>query len=241
MRNVIRQTIRPIFKTLQYTALMQAVEEEFEIQSYSGATSRHFEYPFGISELVELNKKSSIKSVLDAGSYGSPFALILAGLGFKVTGVDLIDWDIVFPNYQHVVGDLKSLPFDDNQFDAITSISTMEHLGLPRFGEKVIKDGDVMGVKDLVRVLKPGGFLVLTVPYAQNSALYQNKHRVYNKSSFKRLIGKLVVKKERFFAPIDDPRMFRPCTKQEIESFKSVNGSHGVICIIGQKPKTARN
>lgn len=235
MRALIKSIIRPIYKKLQYTSFIQAVEEEFEIQSYSGTTSRHFEYPFGIKELVSLSKKEKIQKVLDAGSYGSPFALIVASLGFKVFGIDLIPWIINFPGYTHVVADLKKLSFDENYFDVITAMSTIEHCGLPRFDEKSVKDGDIKSVKELYRVVKLGGFLILTVPFASNSALYQNKHRVYNRKTFTRLIGKFHIIKTEYFAPIIDSRTFQPCTKKQIELFKSVNGSHGVICIVAQK------
>ena len=214
---------------------MQAVEEELEIQSYSGVNSRHFEYPFGISELLALRKKVNIEEVLDAGSYGSHFGLILASLGFKVTGIDLTPWDIEFPNYTHFIADLKALPFDDNHFDAISAISTIEHCGLPRYGDKIDKNGDILAIKEIVRVLKKGGYLILTVPYAANSSIYQNKHRVYNKRSFKKLIGKIKIIRQSFFAPVSDPRIFRPCREKQIEEFRSQNGSHGVICIVGLK------
>lgn len=235
MRSVIKKLIRPVFKALQYTSLMQAIEEELEVQSYSGITSRHYEYPFAVSELLALSKKRKIIKVLDAGSYGSPLALIIAALGFKVAGADIIPWNIQFSNYIHKIEDLKSLTFEDNHFDAITAISTMEHCGLPRFGEAVVKEGDIIGVRELYRVLKPGGYLILTVPYASKASVYQNKHRIYDKFRFKKLIGKMVVKKERFFAPIDDPRIFKPCTKKEIEAFRSQNGSFGVICVVCKK------
>lgn len=235
MRSIIKKLTRPIFKTLQYTPLMQAIEEELEIQSYSGVTSRHYEYPFAISELVALNKKKKITKVLDAGSYGSPLALIIASLGFNVVGVDLIPWNIEFPNYTHAVEDLKALIFGNDYFDAITAVSTMEHCGLPRFGEQKVEDGDIKAMRELYRVLKPSGYLILTVPYASNSAVYQNKHRIYDKKRFKRLIGKLVIKKQLFFTPIADPRIFKPSTKKETETFRSQNGSFGIICVVCKK------
>lgn len=235
MRNLIRQLVRQIYKSLQYTPLIQAVEEEFEIQSYSGITSRHFEYPFGIGEVVTLSKKKKINNILDAGSFGSPFGLILAELGFNVVGVDILPWDIKFPRFTQVTADLKDLPFDDNSFDVITSISTMEHCGLPRFSEKLERYGDIKGMRELYRVVKVGGYCILTVPYTGKGGLYQNKHRVYDPKTFPKLIGKFNIVKQKFFGPIIEPGVFQPCTKKEIESLVSVRGSHGVICIVLKK------
>jgi|Napbiome12C3dose_1001474.scaffolds.fasta_scaffold00008_68 SAM-dependent methyltransferase len=241
MRSTVKKFIRPIFRKLQYTSLMQAVEEELEMQSYSGVTSRHFEYPFTISELVALSRKKKINKVLDAGSYGSPLALMIASLGFNVVGADIIPWNIQFPDYTHAVEDLKALTFKNDHFDLVTAVSTMEHCGLSRFGEQEIENGDIKGARELFRVLKPGGDLILTVPYARNYSVYQNKHRIYDKKRFKRLLGKFTIKKERFFAPIDDSRVFRPCSKREIESFRSQNGSFGVICVVCRKPYEAND
>lgn len=235
MRTLIRKTIRKLYKALQYTPFIQSIEEEFEIQSYSGITSRHYEYPFGIGETVALSKKKKISNILDAGSFGSPFGLILAELGFNVVGVDIIPWEIKFPRFTQVLGDLKDLSFEDNTFDLVTSISTMEHCGLPRFSEKVDKAGDIKGMRELYRVIKPGGYCILTVPYAGKGGIYQNKHRVYDPKTFMKLIGKFKIVKQKFFAPVEDSRMFQPCSKEEIESLVSQRGSHGVICIVGRK------
>ncbi len=235
MRSLIKNIVRPFYKKLQYTPIIQAVEEEFEIQSYLGVTSRYYEYPFGIKQVISISKKKKIESILEAGATGSVFGPILASFGFKVVGVDILPWDIKFPNFKQVLGDLKKLPFEDNSFDVVTSISTTEHCGLPRFGEELDKDGDVKCVKEFYRVIKPKGHLILTVPYAGRGGIYQNKHRVYDPKSFKRLMSKFKVIHQEFFAPVASQIDFQSSTKEKIEKMKSVNGSHGVICIVAIK------
>lgn len=49
--------------------------------------------------------------------------------------------------------DAASLPFKDNSFDLITSLDLIEHL-----------EGDKKALTEFLRILKPEGFLVLTVP-----------------------------------------------------------------------------
>ncbi len=51
--------------------------------------------------------------------------------------------------------DVIKLPYPDNYFDAITSISVIEHIS---------DMGDSLAMKEMWRVLKPGGKLVITVP-----------------------------------------------------------------------------
>ena len=52
-----------------------------------------------------------------------------------------------------VHGDVYSLPFPDNTFDKIIMSEVLEHL-----------DDDEVGLPEVVRVLKPGGLIAITVP-----------------------------------------------------------------------------
>ncbi|WP_114679280.1 class I SAM-dependent methyltransferase [Desulfotruncus alcoholivorax] len=60
-------------------------------------------------------------------------------------------------NYNNLnyIAPLDNLPFDDASFDAILNTQVLEHLEYPR-----------LAVKELFRVLKPGGKLFLTAPMA---------------------------------------------------------------------------
>jgi SAM-dependent methyltransferase len=52
-------------------------------------------------------------------------------------------------------GDMRDMPFDDGEFDAVVSSYAMDHLR---------RDDLVKGISEVARVLKPGGeFLVLIV------------------------------------------------------------------------------
>lgn len=61
------------------------------------------------------------------------------------------------------------LPFADDTFDAITIISTIEH---------VPGDGDIYTVKELNRVLKPGGTLLITVPVSHLANEQNTTHSI---------------------------------------------------------------
>jgi ubiquinone/menaquinone biosynthesis C-methylase UbiE len=52
--------------------------------------------------------------------------------------------------------DVCALPYGDGTFDAVTAISMLEH---------VPDQGDSMAVREMARVLKPGGRLILTTPF----------------------------------------------------------------------------
>lgn len=66
-----------------------------------------------------------------------------------------------------VVGDAHRLPFADDVFEAIVSFNTFEHLHDPE-----------QAAKELHRVLKPGGRLVLQTAFLQ--PLHEEPHHYYN-------------------------------------------------------------
>jgi SAM-dependent methyltransferase len=70
-----------------------------------------------------------------------------------------------------VIADGVSLGFKDNTFDKVYSISVLEHIP---------GDGDTKTMVELARVLKPGGRLVVTVPYAGKYRSEHIEQDVYN-------------------------------------------------------------
>jgi SAM-dependent methyltransferase len=52
-----------------------------------------------------------------------------------------------------VQGSCNSIPFPESVFDAVTALDVLEHIS-----------DDVQAASELVRVLKPGGILIITVP-----------------------------------------------------------------------------
>jgi 2-polyprenyl-3-methyl-5-hydroxy-6-metoxy-1,4-benzoquinol methylase len=63
--------------------------------------------------------------------------------------------------------DVRSLHFDAAVFDVVYSMSVLEHVE----GES----GDSTAMREMVRVLKPGGLLVVSVPFGRT---YAEQHRV---------------------------------------------------------------
>lgn len=63
-------------------------------------------------------------------------------------------------NLRAEVQDARALSCDDESFDLVTSISVFEHIA-PEI------DGELPAVRELARVLAPGGTAVLTVPFAR--------------------------------------------------------------------------
>jgi SAM-dependent methyltransferase len=122
--------------------------------------SRFYELP----ETVNALQARPGDRVLDLAS-PKLAAVQLAKHGAHVTSVDAYAPEIEIwnrltsdiPNVDLHVGDGRALNFEDGSFDHAYTISVVEHI--PR-------DGDLPALAELARVVKPGGRVVVTVPYA---------------------------------------------------------------------------
>ena len=131
---------------------------------------RIVEYPWLLSQLNEENNR-----VLDAGSALNflPTLQYLQKLNRDVTIMTLAPEDKAFWNksISYHYGDLRQLPFRDEWFDEIVSISTIEHVGFDNtiYGasKEYSEEGYLQVVNELWRVLAPEGTLYITVPYGQ--------------------------------------------------------------------------
>ncbi len=79
--------------------------------------------------------------------------------------------------------------FEKNRqtFDAIISISSLEHDGLGRYGDKVNPNADLETMANLKTWLNPHGLLFLAVPVCKDSIMF-NAHRTYGPSRLPKLL-----------------------------------------------------
>lgn len=115
--------------------------------------------------------------ILDAGCNHSLLSIQLATAGYKVYGVDVNDYPFSHPNFSFVKGSVCALGFGDGFFDAVTAVSMVEHIGLGHYGDGA-EDSDLAAMAEMRRVLRPGGLLVLTLPYGLKCET--SWFRVYN-------------------------------------------------------------
>jgi SAM-dependent methyltransferase len=57
----------------------------------------------------------------------------------------------------------------------------MEHIGLGRYGDELDAQGDIKAARELVRVLKPGGQLLMVTPMNEFPHIRYNADRYYSK------------------------------------------------------------
>lgn len=76
------------------------------------------------------------------------------------------------------MSDVRKLSFLDGEFDVVCSISVLEHI-YPETG------GDVIAIRKMARVLKPGGRMVFTVPYTKKARVEYKMGTVYERQADK--------------------------------------------------------
>ncbi|MGD9921565.1 MAG: DUF268 domain-containing protein [Pseudorhodoplanes sp.] len=79
--------------------------------------------------------------------------------------------------------DLNRLPFADNSVRSLSCMHVLEHIGLGRYGDPLDPDGDLKAIAELVRVVAPGGDLLVVTPVGKPRIQY-NAHRVYDHEAF---------------------------------------------------------
>ena len=75
------------------------------------------------------------------------------------------------PGFETVVADARALPFPDASFDQVLLVSTLEHIGADNEVYGVEGEPDDTGreaaLRELRRVLRPSGSLLVTVPLGE--------------------------------------------------------------------------
>jgi SAM-dependent methyltransferase len=88
-------------------------------------------------------------------------------------------------------GDLRQMPFADRTFDRAVCVSTLEHVGMDNTQYGGASEADpasaVRAVAELLRVIVPGGELLLTVPYGRRRAT--ESFRVFDADDLRTLLA----------------------------------------------------
>lgn len=112
--------------------------------------------------------------------------------------------DIHLSHFKSKSIDLNLLPFLSDSIDSISCMHTLEHIGLGRYGDVVSPNSDITSMKELERVIKPGGNLIIVVPVGKPKIMF-NAHRIYSYQQIIKYFSHLQIKE--FSLIPDDPTL----------------------------------
>jgi hypothetical protein len=76
--------------------------------------------------------------------------------------------------------------------DSLSCLHVIEHFGLGRYGDPIEPYGYILGFKNLIDMLKPGGNLYISFPIGSKNEVHFNAHRVFHpRDIFNWVPGKL--------------------------------------------------
>ncbi len=161
------------------------MDRDYELQTHR-AEDRHWWYRGRRTvlsrEIANLGLPRPAR-VLDAGCGSGRNMVELARLG-TVTGVELSRTSVSLARARQVgdvvEGSVLDMPFESDSFDLAASLDVIEHL-----------DEDLEALRELRRVVAPGGFLLVTVPAYEwlwsGHDEINHHHRRYTRRSLQRV------------------------------------------------------
>jgi len=199
---------------------------------YVSVYDRPYEYAFVVEVLRQHVSEGT--TIVDIGSAGSVLPAMMAAMGYRVICFDVREWPIQYPGLDSRVGDLLNGPlFPPNSIDVFTCISTIEHVGLGRYGDKMQPDGDIQAMTRLREMLKPGGYLVLTVPYGKPAVVYP-AHRIYDANRLEKLTSGFSLVTQKWFGPLEREDVYQQCSEAETR-LVNIHHTYAITCCLLRK------
>jgi SAM-dependent methyltransferase len=131
---------------------------------------RVVEFPWAVCRLGRAER------ILDAGSTFNHRQILdhFQGRDLTITTLAPEAHNYADEGISYVFSDLRDLPFRDDRFDLVLSISVLEHVGMDvsGYGAAVARSSEPnaeaqQALSELARVVTPGGRILLSVPYGQ--------------------------------------------------------------------------
>jgi|GEM_PF-6204468 len=192
-REVSRRREQAVLQAVKAHSVEWGTPLTKELQLGQNADERIVEIPLA----VELLRRKQRGAVLDAGaSLNLPYLWDAVGAPAEpvVHYTFSADQEPVRASgakFSYYFGDLRSIPFRDGTFGRVVCISTLEHVGKDnrKYGGPEENDprSYMVAVRELLRVLAPGGTALITVPYgvAHDYGWYQ----VFGQREFRTMVG----------------------------------------------------
>lgn len=160
--------------------------QDFEIKAKAKQT-----YYYGAMDTYLYNaldkyiSRISNKNVAVIGSVTPWYESILLSYGAHPTTIEYNK--IISKDPRLEILTISEYEANPRLFDAILSVSSLEHDGLGRYGDPINPEGDLSWMNKAKKMLKKDGLLFLSVPIGQDCLVW-NLHRIYGNLRLKALL-----------------------------------------------------
>ena len=149
-----------------------------DLKENSGSASGHY-FHQDLLVAQKIFKNKPLKH-LDVGSRVDGFVAHVAGFR-KIEVIDIRPQKNKIKNIHFLQGDLVNLSSKFfNKYDSVSSLHTVEHIGLGRYGDPIDPSGHIKAIENLKMAVKKNGRLYISVPISSNERVEFNAHRVFN-------------------------------------------------------------
>lgn len=115
-----------------------------------------------------------------------------------VTMVDIRPLSLPMESIHFRQGSILQLPYEDASLESVSSICVAEHIGLGRYGDPLDVHGTEKALTELKRVVKPGGYLYVSLPLDDENRIYFNAHRAFSESYLEELFAPFMIVERRY-------------------------------------------
>jgi SAM-dependent methyltransferase len=216
--NLLPRLFKLVVKFKPIATLLNRFKLEFA-KEYT--TERVVEYPW-----IFINLRLEAGKVLDVGCCKSKLSIQLASLGYEVFGIDIMDYNYTHPAFKFSRQDITKMTYDSGFFDRIIAVSVIEHVGIA--DGSMDTERDKAAVKEMARVLKPEGIMLITVPFGRNCVT--PNERIYSTETLNELFGSLNTEIAVDYFVFRDGKWV-PSSENEAAEKDSSNGAKAVACV----------
>jgi SAM-dependent methyltransferase len=184
---------------------------------------RVVEYPFVFRNLPPKC------SVFELGASKSALSFTLACLGYRVTALDVRNYEFTHPNLEFIKKDFFDFE-SDKKFDCVVAVSTIEHVGFGHYGDSN-RVNDLKVMEKIKRLLRPDGVLLLTTHFGRYHV--GSWFKVYDSEHLDELLDGFRVEVIEFYKRLNG-YIWLPSTKEELEEkdcSKPKHGVDGIVCV----------
>lgn len=131
----------------------------------------------------------------------------------KVTFIDIRPFVGNIPNLTSTAGSVLAMPYADKQINSLSCLHVVEHIGLGRYGDPLNPYGSKDAIRELSRVLAPGGRLYFALPVGKPRIMF-NAHRIHDPTAVVEQFAHHGLRL-RDFALVNDQNVYSASAKPE--------------------------